>query len=519
MNPTLLRTAAVLAGITLAVFSPTLSAGFVYDARLQILTDPFLHDPANWFDVLTFRVLARDVLDFNRPVHLASLMLDAALWGTDPFGYHLTSILLHAANVVLLWLVIGDVLGRGQEPAGAAGMAAFLGAAFFAVHPLVTEAVCEPTFREDLLAATFTLAAVALAARHARTVGNDVRRAAGCIACCLLAIGSKESGLAAPLVLGAYWLIFRRGEPGWFWPAVVGGGKVVVLAFLAARFLLEPDPSRIFEQKPEYPGGSLAAALAIEPRILALYTQLTLLPVNLCADYGLFSVRHLPLWASLAVLAVVVGLAVVGVRRDGRILFGIALVLAPLLPVSNLIPIYRAAADRYLYLPLAGVACIIGCLFDAALVRADERRRQAILVGGMLAIVALAMGCVARQTVWSSQLTLWENTFLRNPQSFTAASGYAGALVDAGRGIEGEALARRALAICDGQRGDAWLTLALALDAQGRTAAADEAVAKAIEVDSRLADPDARVAALAMERTEAEKVKKLLARRRDGTPD
>ncbi len=507
------RQAAVLAAVTLAVFSPTLSAGFVYDARLQILTDPFLHDPANWFDVLTFRVLARDVLDFNRPVHLASLMLDAAVWGTDPFGYHLTSVLIHTANVVLLWLVVGDVLARGRPPLGTDAVAGFLGAACFAVHPLVTEAVCEPTFREDLLAATFTLAAVVLAARHPEAGGADVWRVASCVACCLLAVASKESGLAAPMVLAAYWLVFRRGEPGWFWPVVVAAGKAVVVAFLAARFLLEPDPSRIFEQKPEYPGGSLAAALAIEPRILALYTQLTLLPVNLCADYGLYSVRHLPLWASLMVLAAVVGLAVVGVRRDRRILFGIALVVAPLLPVSNLIPIYRAAADRYLYLPLAGVACIVGCLLDTALTRADERRRPVILVGGMLVVFGLAIGCASRQSVWSSQLAIWENTYLRNPQSFTAASGYAGALVDAGRGIEGEELARRALAICDGKRGDAWLTLALALDAQGRTAVADEAVTKALEVDRRLADPDARVAALAMERDEAAKVKRLLQRR------
>ena len=56
--------------------------------------------------------------------------------------------------------------------------------------------------------------------------------------------------------------------------------------------------------------------------------------------------------------------------------------------------------------------------------------------------------------------------------------------------------------------------LALALDAAGRTAEADEAAAKAVEIDGRLADPDARVAALALERAEAEGVKKILARRK-----
>jgi hypothetical protein len=109
--------AAILAAVTVAVFLPTLSSGFVYDARLQILTDPFLHDPWNWLPVLSFGVLGMDVLDFNRPVHLASLMLDAAIWGRNPFGYHLTSVLLHALNVVLVWRVVSDVLGSGPASA------------------------------------------------------------------------------------------------------------------------------------------------------------------------------------------------------------------------------------------------------------------------------------------------------------------------------------------------------------------------------------------------------------------
>ena len=183
--PATLRTAAILAALTFAVFSPSLSSDFVYDARMQILTDPFPHDPRNWPAVLSFAVLGMDVLDFNRPVHLASIMFDAAMWGRDPFGYHLTSILVHCANVVLLWLVLRDVVPRGagrHDPAAdpaagssAATVAAWGGALLFALHPLVTEAVCEPTFREDLLVAAFTLGTITLASR-----GRERWRAAAC---------------------------------------------------------------------------------------------------------------------------------------------------------------------------------------------------------------------------------------------------------------------------------------------------------------------------------------------------
>ncbi len=190
-----------LAAITLAVFWPTLSAKFVYDARLQILTGDFIHDPGNWVPVLSGQVLAMDVLDFNRPVQLASLMLDAAVWGRDAFGYHLTSVLLHVVNVVMVWGIARGLRRAGERQAEGLSYAG-LSALLFAVHPIVTEAVCEPTFREDLLVAACTLGAILLAMRHdpARTTG-DRWRALGCAGLCFLAVASKESGIATPGVL------------------------------------------------------------------------------------------------------------------------------------------------------------------------------------------------------------------------------------------------------------------------------------------------------------------------------
>jgi protein O-mannosyl-transferase len=508
------RTAAILAAVTFAVFVPTLSAEFVYDARLQILTDPFLHDPRNWLDVLSFRVLARDVLDFNRPVHLASLMVDAAVWGRDPFGYHLTSVVLHCGNVVLLWLVIRDVLARAAGAGAGGSTAAVIGALLFAVHPVVTEAVCEPTFREDLLVATFTLGALVIAAwiREA----DDRWRPLACAACCLGAVASKECGVATPVVLAASWWLLHREAPRRPWLVAVGGGAAVAAAFLAARFLLEPSPSAIFADPPMYPGGSLAKALAIEPLILALYCQVIACPVNLCADYGLYSVRHLPLPVAIPVLTVVAIALGLAARADRRVAFGIVLLVLPLLPVSNLVPIYRAAADRYLYVPLTGVATIVACLLDAPWLRASPRGRQAAVAVAVAALAVLGQACIERQRVWASPLALWQDTAAKNPASFTAAHGLAGALEDAGRCGEAEAAVQAALRLCGGTRGEAWATLAIVLDCQGRSAEADAALAKALELDPRLADPAKRVAALALEADDAETLVRLL--QRQGRP-
>ncbi|MFM8805281.1 MAG: hypothetical protein ACKOK8_15475 [Planctomycetia bacterium] len=503
--------AALLAGITFAVFSGTLAADFVYDARMQILTGDFIHEWRNWPAVLTGRVLGMDVLDGNRPAMLASLMLDAAVWSREPFGYHLTSVLVHVANTLLVWLVARTLLASADGAADP--LPPLLAAVVFAVHPVVSEAVCEPTFREDLLVAAFSLSAILLAMRHdPAAAGFDGWRALGCTALSLLAIASKEAGIVAPMLLGAYWWLFRRREPARFWAVAVGAAKLCVVAFLAARFFLEPNPSKIFETRPEYLGGSLVRALAIEPRILALYAQLILFPVNLCADYGIVSVGHLPLPVAIGLLALIAVAGTFAARQDRRLLFAFALVLLPLVPVANLVPIYRPAADRYLYLPMAGVAVAVACLLDAPWLAGRDRLRRFAVIGCMAAAALLGVASIERQRVWADSLALWDDSQRKNPASVTAAAGLGEALREAGRLAEAEAATGRAIRLADGRRGDDWATLALILDAQGHPAEAAAAVAKALEAEPRLADPDARVAALAMERGTADELKSLLER-------
>ena len=314
-------------------------------------------------------------------------------------------------------------------------------------------------------------------------------------------------------MIAVWWWCYRHRDPGGFWAVAIGGGAAVVAAFLALRFRLEVVPSRIFEHRPQYPGGSLTAALAIEPRILALYAQLVVAPVNQCADYGLYSVRHFP---TLVAIVIVVGLAVaagLGIHRDRRLAVAVTLIVLPLVPVANFVPIYRAAADRYLYLPLAGVALAAGCLLDAPWLAGRGQVRRNIACCALVAAILLAIGCTARQKVWAGVVPLWEDTFRKNPLAFTAASGYAEALREAGRLAEAEQAARTAIRLSGGERGDAWATLALVLDDQGRPWEAVEALDKALAADPRLARPADRVATLAMERPYAEALERLLARR------
>jgi hypothetical protein len=141
---------------------------------------------------------ALDFFSYYRPLGFLSFAGDAAAWGLRPGGFHLTNIVLHATNAVLVL-----ALGRRLLPPWAAGVAA----ALFLVHASNQEAVYWISARFDLMATLGTLATVLLA----------TRREAAWIAVSLgtfaLALLSKEAALAAPVVVGAYLVFVERARP------------------------------------------------------------------------------------------------------------------------------------------------------------------------------------------------------------------------------------------------------------------------------------------------------------------
>ncbi|MEI6339608.1 MAG: hypothetical protein WCQ57_13655, partial [Verrucomicrobiota bacterium] len=172
-SPHLPLIALLIGLLTFALYLPTLKSGFVYDAEAQVLVDGYIHERANFFEVISLRVLSRDVLDFNRPVQLLSLMVDSLCWGRNPFGYHLTSNLVHALNAALLFLLIlrlAEAGGIGRS--GLFPWIAAAGALLFAWHPVNVEAVAEVSCREDLLATFFLLAGLLLADAFAQAGGR-----------------------------------------------------------------------------------------------------------------------------------------------------------------------------------------------------------------------------------------------------------------------------------------------------------------------------------------------------------
>ncbi len=446
--------ATIVAAAAVLAFARSLGNGFTYDEGLVIVgAQRFLQSGA--FGVLFSKSYFAYSLEGTwRPVCTFTYMLDAAV-AMHPAVFKADSLLWH---LVAAWLLMA--LSRRLLPPERRRWALWAGL-LFVVHPVTTETVDNASFREDTLVTVFTLATLILAL--------DGRRALALL-CFALGLLSKESAVVGPALLGILRLAGFEGQrrrPGAATLPPAGRARLlwtarellpfgaVTAGYLALRF----GPMQTPVAYARYPGGTFGATLIGLPAIWAHDLRLLVWPWPLCAEYtGYFRFGRQP-WGPVALAGAVVlaylGLLAAAARRGARLVaFGLGWFLLALLPVSNLLPIPIPAAERFLYLPLCGVALAVAGAFGWLAERRPDRARPvgAALAGLLVVFVALTN---RRHRDWRDDQTLWLATVAANPRSCGAQSAVGGNLLSRGMAT-GDAQALResirrqelALALC-----------------------------------------------------------------------
>jgi len=436
--------ALVLATLTFLVYWPSLSSDFVYDAHIEVIDEGFITSLTNLPDVFTFKVLTMNLMLGDRPGQLLYLMLIAAICGQGPFGYHLCSNLLHAINVALLFIFLQRLIrielpgltGRALLKAHAVAAVVTL---IFALHPINTETVANVSYSSDLLVTFFTL--LALLAAMAFHPGNYLLAGAIGTLCAFASVICKESGLTTSLLLVAYWFLFRRNETKTPWLIFLGAAIFATVVFLAARlYFAPPNPSYL-----TYLGGSLAQVFWIQPRIWIFMMGKLALPDSLSADYLVEDVAHFSTPISLAILLVVLSLQGWLSWKSRLGALGVAFYWLGLATVSNFIPLYRPMADRFYYLPMAGVALQLAALFLMTLkLRAGF---WLALTPWLILLLLLALSTVIREDVFASDFALWSDTVQVSPNSALAHSNLGRSLYQRGKVDESMHELQKALAL------------------------------------------------------------------------
>ena len=437
------------------------------------------------------------------PVTWLSLMLDVELWGHGPAGPHVTNVILHAVNAVLLFLLLRRLTSRRGEPDARVSVAradttwaSFFVAAIFAMHPLRVESVVWVSERKDVLSGLFFMLTLWAYAAYAKAGGSHSksRIANYILSLILFALGlmSKPMLVTVPflLLLLDYWPLRRTGPR-----SQISSATIRFLVLEKTPFLIMSAVScwvTVWSQGQALkPTTVLPLGLRLGNAVVAYveYAFQLFWPVNLAVFYPYQF--NTPVWAFAAagtLLLCTTGLVFWAARQRPYLVTGWLWYLGMLVPVIGLVQVGgQAHADRYTYLPQIGLLIALIWLIEDRL----QSWRAPRLVFG---IVSLGVGaalfvCTWRQVLyWQDDQSLWEHAIACTTGNYTAENNLGYVLAAQGRNAEAIGHYQKALKYFP-EYPEAESNLGTALLNQGRFGEAIQCFLAALKVDPRFAEP------------------------------
>jgi hypothetical protein len=351
--------------LTFATFSSTLPNGFVGDDSFLFVNNTFYKNWSNFprlFD-RSYLTDSNAVVNTNRektasgevayrPVLSTTYFVEHTLWGDWPFGFHLTNVIIHTINALLMYLLIWMVF---KDP-----WLAFVGAAIFSFHPLKSEPVSGLSYRTDSLASLFVMLSLWMHIKEGGASAAKWGRMALSLLFFFLAVFTKESAVVVPFVVIAYDLLIKgRFDKK---QLLSYGGYFFVLAFYFYIYFFVFTNHTI--QKISLFNGSIWEHSLFILRILREYVIVIIFPWLVKSLPPLYEPPLSPnfIYEIVSAVLVVAGLLVLLViffKRQKKLCFFLFFALISFLPVSNIIPIVNPMAYRFLYLPSVGYSVIL----------------------------------------------------------------------------------------------------------------------------------------------------------------
>ncbi|MGO9012212.1 MAG: hypothetical protein ACLQPN_19115 [Bryobacteraceae bacterium] len=434
--------------VALIAYSNSFENGLIFDSNSAIVQDSRVWSATSgnlkalvtqgyWY--------ANKTNGLYRPLTKISYLFNYAVLGSgsNPASYHSVNLALHAANMLLVYLLGLLLLGEFRL--------AIALAAVWGLHPVLTESVTNVVGRADLLATFGTLAG--LLCHVKATLASGGRRGAWLVALAMsAAIGlfSKETAVVLPAAMLIYDVAHRHAAP---WRARLAGYFAVAVPFLAYFYLRArmiaasyqtEAGSFAFVQNPLV-GTDFSTARLTAIKVIGKFVGLWLWPGRLSCDY---SYNQVPLfdwkfdnaegwWALAAVAgcAAAAAGAIVWYRSKPTLFFLIAFFFAALAPTSNLvILIGTIMAERFLYMPSIALAALL----VLAVFRAGDRytatrlgRRAPWAIVGV-ACALFAIRTYARNFDWRDEPSLWASAVKAAPGSYMTHLGVAASAMNDG---------------------------------------------------------------------------------------
>ncbi|MEN6355751.1 MAG: tetratricopeptide repeat protein [Armatimonadota bacterium] len=405
-------------------------AGFkflVYDDPLYVVNNPKI----NGLTASNLSWAIKGVVNSNwQPLVWLSYMLDSQIGGVDSGVFHLTNLLLHIANTLLLLYLL-------KRMTGSLWRSAFV-AAIFALHPLHVESVAWISERKDVLSTLFWLLTMLVYIRYAEK--PSLRRYVLVPMVFALGLMAKPMLVTLPVILLLldYWPLGRLGTK-----QDIAGQKTSIkeypktplknliyekLPLFALAFavgivtILTQKASGAMQELDKYPFGVRAANSAFS---CVTYLRKMLWPSDLAAFYP-HPKNSLPSWQVVVCVMLIAALTWLAARarRHPYVLVGWLWYLIALLPVIGLIQVgMQAMADRYAYIPMIGIAVVVAWTVPDLVYKNTNPNKRRIGIVASAAIIAIAAFtiCTYYQIgYWRDNAALFGHAIEIIPNNYTA---------------------------------------------------------------------------------------------------
>jgi protein O-mannosyl-transferase len=417
--------------LTLVIYNAAGRNGFVnFDDSLYITNNPHVRAGLTWSTV-KWALTSVDAANWH-PLTWLSHALDCQLFKMNPAGHHYVTVLFHAVNTALLFLVL----------AGATGLTwpSFMVAALFALHPVNVESVAWASERKNVLSMLFFLLSLQAYGWYVRR--ESVKRYAVLAVLFALGLTAKPEIITLPfvLLLWDYWPLGRMFSTassaslsGNLGESLDENQSCAAVPRSFSYLLLEKAPllvlsagSAVVTFLAQSKGDAVHRApawvrIGNVPVAYVRYLGKAFWPTKLAVMYP-HPGRFLPGWkiAASAIVMLLLTAIILRFRNRRYLLMGWCWFLGTLVPVIGLVQVgLQSMADRYAYLSYIGLfIAVVWTVRDLAL----ERKISAVWLAAPSALILLTLGMLCRQQVsyWRNSETLWKHALNVTEGNFTA---------------------------------------------------------------------------------------------------
>ncbi len=427
------------------------SIGLYYGSLIEIFYRPnaiSLDDNDLMLHLLNHRLTLKDIFvpdgfgKYYRPFLSLSFFIDQRLYGDMTFGFRLTNILIHALNVILVYITARMLFrdaARKEE-------VAFFSALLFAVHPAAVESVSWISGRTDSLAVFWSLLTIIF-----YLAGRGSKRwylLPVALFCMVAAVLSKEVAVVIPVLLAIWEFFYHHGF----------GFKKAKYALFAYALFFALIPLYLHLRSSGLAAGDMGIELIksgfMDQGVLSsgifflasigFYLKKIIIPLPLSIAITNINITLYALAGLLSLLTVAGLVFLKSFRRHHFFLVWSLLGILPAALISFTTIAWTPWAERYLYFSLVPLSIFIVIGFFGLLEQQRGRFKKVVPVIGLSILLLFSISTVHRSFLWNDDLRLWKDAYSKSPDFIYAAVGYATVLAKRGETNEAEKILNEA---------------------------------------------------------------------------